>query len=283
MRLSGLSSQQSYPERVRQIHHVDPEKRTWLVCPTNHFTLPALIITAVVPWGRTINLFGRDIHLYLANPNIGVLYIMAVTSLSVYGITLAGWSSNNKYATLGGLRSTAQMISYEISLGLSLVGVLMISGTLSLNQIVQQQSTVWNVVWQPLGFVLYFICSIAETNRLPFDLPEAETELVAGYGTEYSSLKFALFYMAEYINIITVSAISSTVFLGGYQGPFGLFPGVHWLILKMLVIIFVFMWMRGTLPRFRYDQLMRFGWKVLLPLALINIFVTAVVIVVLGK
>jgi len=148
--------------------------------------------------------------------------------------------------------------------------------------IVQKQSFIWNIVWQPLGFIIYFIAAVAEVNRLPFDLPEAETELVAGYQTEYSSLKFALFYMAEYINMLTVSAIASTMFLGGYQGPFGIFPGVHWLILKIMFFIFVMMWMRGTLPRFRYDQLMGFGWKVLLPLALANIFITAIVMVVLG-
>jgi NADH-quinone oxidoreductase subunit H len=166
---------------------------------------------------------------------------------------------------------------------LALVGVLMVSGTLSLTQIVQQQSSIWNVLWQPLAFVIYVICALAEINRLPFDLPEAETELVAGYQTEYSSLKFALFYMAEYINMLTVSAIASTMFLGGYQGPFGIFPGVHWLILKMMAFIFLFMWIRGTLPRFRYDQLMSFGWKVLLPLSLANVFVTAVVLVLYGK
>jgi NADH-quinone oxidoreductase subunit H len=175
------------------------------------------------------------------------------------------------------------MISYEISLGLAFVGVLMISGTLSLSQIVQQQASVWNVVLQPLGFVIYFICALAETNRLPFDLPEAETELVAGYGTEYSSLKFALFYMAEYINIVTVSAVAATLFWGGYQGPCGSLPGPHWLIIKILVFIFVFMWIRGTLPRFRYDQLMRFGWQVLLPLSLVNIFLTALVLVIIGR
>jgi NADH-quinone oxidoreductase subunit H len=243
----------------------------------------ALLAWAVIPLNQSITVGGYTINFYLADVNIAVLYLLAIGSLGVYGIVLGGWSANNKYSLLGGLRSTAQMISYEISLGLALVGVLMVSGTLSLAQIVTQQATIWNVLWQPLGFVIYFICAIAETNRLPFDLPEAETELVAGYGTEYSSLKFALFYMAEYINIVTVSAIAATLFWGGYQGPFGIFPGVHWLILKMLVFIFFFMWMRGTLPRFRYDQLMSFGWKVLLPLALANIFITAVVMVIIGR
>jgi len=175
------------------------------------------------------------------------------------------------------------MISYEVSLGLALVGVLMINGSLSLVDIVNQQATIWNVVWQPLGFIIYLVAATAEINRLPFDLPEAETELVAGYQTEYSSLKFALFYMAEYINMTTVCAIAATMFLGGYQGPFGLFPGVWWLVIKILFFIFVLMWVRGTLPRFRYDQLMRFGWQVLFPLALVNIFITAIGLVLLGR
>ena len=243
----------------------------------------AILAWAVIPLHPSWTIGGYTINFYLADINVAVLYLLAVGSLGVYGIVLGGWSANNKYSLLGGLRSTAQMISYEVSLGLALVGVIMISQTLSLSQIVQQQSTIWNVVWQPLGFIIYFICGVAETNRLPFDLPEAETELVAGYGTEYASLKFALFYMAEYLNMITVGAIAATLFWGGYQGPFGILPGVHWLVLKILVFIFILMWMRGTLPRFRYDQLMRFGWKVLLPLSLANIFITAVVLVLIGK
>ena len=240
----------------------------------------ALLGWAVMPLNPAITLFDYKINFQIADVNVALLYVLAIGSLGVYGIVLGGWSSNNKYSLLGGLRSTAQMISYEISLGLSLVGVLMISGTLNLGKIVEQQSLVWNVVWQPLAFILYLICALAEVNRLPFDLPEAETELVAGYQTEYASLKFALFYMAEYINLMTMSAIASTMFLGGYQGPFGLFPGVWWLIIKMLAIIFVCMWIRFTLPRFRYDQLMAFGWKVLLPLALANVFITAIVMVI---
>lgn len=243
----------------------------------------ALLAWAVIPLNPSITLGGWKIDFYVADVNVGVLYLLAIGSLSIYGIVLGGWGANNKYSLLGGLRSTAQMISYEVSLGLALVGVLMVSGTLNMVQIVEQQSTYWNVLWQPLGFVIYLVCAAAEVNRLPFDLPEAETELVAGYQTEYASLKFALFYMAEYINMLTVSAIAATLFLGGYQGPFGLFPGVHWLILKIALFIFGLMWMRGTLPRFRYDQLMRFGWKVLMPLALANILVTAVVLVILGR
>ena len=243
----------------------------------------ALLAWAVIPLNPPVTFGDYTIHFQIADINVAVLYLLAIGSLSVYGIVLGGWGANNKYSLLGGLRSTAQMVSYEISLGLSLVGVLMISQTLSLTKIVEQQSAWWFVIFQPVAFVIYFICMLAETNRLPFDLPEAETELVAGYQTEYSSLKFALFYMAEYIHMLTVSAIASTMFLGGYQGPFGFLPGVHWLFIKIMFFIFLFMWIRGTLPRFRYDQLMRFGWKFLLPLSLANVFVTAVVLVWLGK
>jgi NADH-quinone oxidoreductase subunit H len=235
--------------------------------------ITALVAFAVIPLGPPIEIFGYKITLQMADINIAVLYLLAVGSLSVYGIVLAGWSSNNKYALLGALRSAAQMVSYEISLGLALVGVLMLSGTLSLTQIVEQQRGLWNIVWQPLGFVLYFIAAIAETNRLPFDLPEAETELIAGYHIEYSSIKFAFFFMGEYINMITVSSIAVTLFFGGYLGPFA--PGIWWFALKVAVFLFIFMWLRGTFPRLRYDQLMNLGWKVMLPLALLNILITA--------
>ncbi len=254
---------------------VTPDKADKLV-----FTLaPALAVTtalvafAVIPLGPPVNLFGYRLDLFIADVNIAVLYLLAVGSLGVYGIVLAGWSSNNKYALLGALRAAAQLISYEITLGLALVGVLMLSGTLSLTQIVEQQRGGWNILLQPLGFILYFIAAIAETNRLPFDLPEAETELIAGYHIEYSSIKFAFFFMAEYINMITVSSIAVTLFFGGYLGP--LADGVWWFALKVLIFLFVFMWLRGTLPRLRYDQLMNLGWKVMLPLALFNILFTA--------
>jgi NADH-quinone oxidoreductase subunit H len=243
----------------------------------------ALIAWAVIPVHPSAEIFGYHVDFYIADVNVALLFILAMGSLGVYGIVLGGWGSNNKYSMFGALRSTAQMISYEVSLGLALVGVLMINGSLSLVDIVNQQATIWNVVWQPLGFIIYLVAATAEINRLPFDLPEAETELVAGYQTEYSSLKFALFYMAEYINMTTVCAIAATMFLGGYQGPFGLFPGVWWLVIKILFFIFVLMWVRGTLPRFRYDQLMRFGWQVLFPLALVNIFITAIGLVLLGR
>jgi NADH-quinone oxidoreductase subunit H len=253
--------------------------------------IPALIITAVVPWGRSITLFGRQINLYLADVNVGILYLGAVASIAVYGIVLAGWSSNNKYALMGGLRSTAQMISYELALGLSFVSVTLLAGSMSLVDIVEAQGAhgflswiVWNLS-QPLGFIIFLIAVIAETNRSPFDMPEAEQELTAGYHVEYSGMKFALFFMAEYIKIIAVSMITATLFLGGYLGPFvDQLPwlGPIYLFLKTVIMIFVFIWVRATFPRFRYDRLMAFGWKVMLPLALLNVFIAAVITVLVG-
>lgn len=242
----------------------------------------ALVAFAVIPIGPTITLFGQAIPLQLADVNAGILFVLGATSLGVYGIVLAGWSSNNKYSLLGGVRSSAQMVSYELSLGLGLIGVLMITGSLRLSDIVSAQQHVWFIFLQPLGFIIYFISAIAETNRAPFDLPEAEHELVAGYHTEYSGLKFALFQMAEYINMITTSAITTTLFLGGWHGPFGLVDGPWWFFIKVFVLICLFIWLRATLPRMKYDRLMRFGWRVLLPLALLNIVLTAVGVLVLG-
>ena len=244
--------------------------------------LPALIIWAVVPWGTSITISGREIPLYLADINVGALYIMAVASIAVYGIVIAGWSSNSKYPLLGSLRSTAQIISYELSLGLAFVGPIMLSNSMSMVSIVEkQQETAWFIVLQPLGFVIFFLAVLAEINRAPFDMPEAEQELVGGYHTEYSGMKFALFFMAEYIKMIAVSAIAATLFLGGYSGPW--VESIPWLgpiylLLKIFILLFVFIWIRGTLPRFRYDRLMAFGWKIMLPAALINVFLTAVVI-----
>ncbi len=256
--------------------------------------IPALIIWAVIPWGDTVTIMGRKISLVLADINVGVLYLMAVASIAVYGIVIAGWSSNSKYPLLGGLRSTAQMISYELTLALSFVVPILLAGAvnvedinpMSLVDIVRaQRESVWFVVYQPLGFVIMMIAALAEVNRAPFDMPEAEQELVGGYHTEYSGMKFALFFMAEYIKMMAVSAIGATLFLGGYLGPFvGRFPwlGPIYLLIKIAVLLFWMIWMRGTLPRFRYDRLMAFGWKVLLPLALLNVFATAVGIVLLG-
>jgi NADH-quinone oxidoreductase subunit H len=253
--------------------------------------VPALIITAVVPWGRQVTVFGYTINLYLANVNVAILYLGAIASISVYGIVLAGWSSNNKYAMMGGLRSTAQMISYELALGLSFVSVTLLAGSMSLVDIVEAQGAhgflgwlVWNLS-QPLAFIIFIIASMAETNRAPFDMPEAEQELTAGYHTEYSGMKFALFFMSEYIKIIAMSMIASTLFLGGYLGPFinqAPWLGPIYLFIKTVIIVFVFIWVRATFPRFRYDRLMAFGWKVLLPLALLNVFIAAVITVLVG-
>jgi NADH-quinone oxidoreductase subunit H len=253
--------------------------------------IPALIITAVVPWGRVITVFGRQINLYLADVNVAILYLGAVASISVYGIVLAGWSSNNKYAMMGGLRSTAQMISYELALGLSFVSVTLLAGSMSLVDIVETQGAngllgwvVWNLS-MPLGFIIFLIAGMAETNRSPFDMPEAEQELTAGYHTEYSGMKFALFFMAEYIKIIAISMIASTLFLGGYLGPYvDQLPwlGPIYLFIKTLIMIFVFIWVRATFPRFRYDRLMAFGWKVLLPLGFLNMFIAAIITVLRG-
>jgi len=252
----------------------------------------ALTTIAVVPFGHTIELFGKLISLQITDVNVGILYILALTSLGVYGITLSGWSSNSKYSLFGGIRSSAQMISYELSMGLSVVGIILITGSLSLQDIVlHQYGWKWNLVLQPLGFIIFLVASFAETNRSPFDLPEAEPELVGGYHTEYSSMKFALFFLAEYANMIVASTVIATLYLGGWQFPylqtFGL-PPMLVSILQVLVfcskvafLVFFFIWVRWSLPRFRYDQLMNLGWKVMLPLSILNIIVTAILVSVL--
>ena len=247
----------------------------------------------VIPVGPPTDFFGllpRQIPLTVADVNVAVLVIFAVTSMGIYGIVLAGWSSNSKYSLLGGLRSSAQMISYELSYGLALASVLVIANSFSLQDIVNQQAGYWFGVipkWfiflQPLGFSIYMIAGIAETNRAPFDFPEAEQELVAGYHTEYSSMSFALFFLAEYVNMVTVSAVATNLFLGGWHGP--LLPawlGFLWFALKASAILFFYLWLRWTMPRFRYDQLMSFGWKVLLPLAVVNLLVTAAGVIYFG-
>lgn len=252
----------------------------------------ALTTIAVVPFGHHIELFGRMIALQITDVNVGILYILALTSLGVYGLTLSGWSSNSKYSLFGGIRSSAQMISYELSMGLSIVGIVLITGSLSLQDIVlHQHGWMWNMVLQPLGFIIFLVASFAETNRAPFDLPEAEPELVGGYHTEYSSMKFALFFLAEYANMIVASTVIVTLYLGGWQFPylqtFGL-PPIAVAILQVLTfcfkvafMVFFFIWVRWSVPRFRYDQLMNLGWKVMLPLSILNIIVTAIVISVL--
>jgi NADH-quinone oxidoreductase subunit H len=241
---------------------------------------------AVVPFGAETTLFGwvpDGIRLQVADVNVAILVVFAVASMGVYGIVLAGWSSNSKYSLLGGLRSSAQMISYELSYGLALASVLLLANSLSLTEIVNRQAgnwwqvlPRWYVFLQPVGFLVYMTAGIAETNRAPFDFPEAEQELVAGYHTEYSSMTFAMFFMAEYINMVTVSAVATDLFLGGWHGPF--LPeslGWIWFLIKVSAILFFYVWMRWTLPRYRYDQLMSFGWKVLLPVAVVNLLVTA--------
>src|SRR5437868_681873 len=242
--------------------------------------MAALAAFAVIPIGPTITLGGRPIELVIQDMPVALLYLIGFSSLGVYGVVLGGWSSGSKYSLLGALRGGAQVVSYELVLGLALVGVVLISGTLSVSQIVIDQSRlVPYVILQPLGFLLYFTAAIAETNRAPFDLPEAEQELVAGYHTEYSGFRFALYYIAEYVNLLTASAIAATLFFGGYLGPFNLLNGPWWLLIKMTVFAFVFVWLRATLPRLRYDQLMRLCWGGLLPLGLLNVLVTAVLVV----
>ena len=255
----------------------------------------ALSTFAVIPFGNTIELFGQHIKLIVADVNIGILYILALASIGVYGLTLAGWSSNSKYSLLGGLRSSAQLISYELSMGLSIIGVLMIAGSLRLDQIVLHQTSyvggwlpAWNIFVQPLGCVIFVASAFAETNRLPFDLPEAEPELVGGYHTEYSGMKFGMFMLSEYINMITSSALITTLFLGGWHLPFAETWNLSPLILSLLqiaafvakvsMVIFFFIIVRWTIPRFRYDQLMNLGWKVLLPFAILNVVATGLII-----
>ncbi len=257
------------------------ERLTYALAPIIAF-VPALLSFAVIPFGKPVSLSGHQINMVISDLNIGILFIFAVTSLGVYGIVLAGWSSGSKYSLLGGIRSSAQMISYEVSYGLSIIGVLLVAGTLSLNELVAQQASFfhWFIFRQPVGFVLYIICAIAETNRAPFDLPEAESELVAGYHTEYSSLRFAMFYIGEYANMIAVSCVATTLFFGGWQGP--ILPPIIWFIFKVFLFMSLYIWLRATLPRLRYDQLMSLGWKVLFPLALLNVMVTALVIRILN-
>jgi NADH-quinone oxidoreductase subunit H len=245
----------------------------------------AISSIAVIPFGNWVDIGPWGTYLQITDLNIGLLVVLGITSMGVYGVALAGWSSNSKYSLLGGLRASAQMISYEVSLGLSLVGVLIVAGSLSLRDIVDAQRHLhWNIFLQPGAFFIYIISAYAETNRTPFDLPEAESELVAGYHTEYSAMKFAMFFMAEYANMVTVACLATLMFFGGWLGPvFGppilqMILPVIWFCLKVFFFMFLYVWVRWTLPRFRYDQLMAFGWKVLLPLAVANIVVTALIV-----
>ncbi len=251
--------------------------------------LIACLTSAVIPWGPDIVINGQVFSLQMADVNIGILYIFAIVSIGVYGIMIGGWASNNKYALLGAVRASSQMISYELAMSLSIITIVMMSGSLSMRDIVnQQQGFNWNIWYQPLGFIIFLICAFAETNRSPFDLPECETELVGGYHTEYSSMKLGFYLFSEYINMFISGAVMATLFLGGYHFPFidklGLSPNafafVSFLVLfaKITFFGFIFMWVRWTLPRFRYDQLMRLGWKALIPLAILNVLITGVVI-----
>jgi NADH-quinone oxidoreductase subunit H len=248
--------------------------------------MTAMMTSAVIPWGGAIELFGRKIDLQIADVNIGVLYVFGVVSLGVYGIMIGSWASNNKFSLLGGLRAASQIISYELAMGISMIALLMITGTLSLKEMVGlQQANYWNIVYQPLGFLIFLICAFAECNRTPFDLPEAENELIGGYHTEYSSMKLGFFLFSEYINMFISSVIMSTLYFGGYDIPFineaAMFSpnvvallGIAALMVKTAFFIFVFMWVRWTIPRFRYDQLMYLGWRILIPLALLNMLAT---------
>lgn len=242
--------------------------------------IPAIMIFAVIPFGPPLTLFGREVTQQVIDLNVGLLFFLAFSSIAVYGVALGGWSSNSKYSLLGGIRGLAQLISYEIPLGLSLVPVVMLARSFQLSEIVAAQQSCWFIVYQPLAFIIFLISIFAECKRIPFDLPEAEGELVAGFHTEYSGMRFGLFFVGEYINIIVLGALAATFFLGGWHGP--LLPPVVWFLIKVLAVAFLFIWVRGTLPRMRYDQLMHFGWKILTPLALVNILATGWFIVLKG-
>jgi NADH-quinone oxidoreductase subunit H len=254
--------------------------------------VPALIVFAVIPFDDEASLFGWKIPLFITDVNVGLLYVVSVSSIGVYGLILGGWASNSKYPLLSSLRASAQLISYEVAVTMALVSMILMAGTLSLVQIVEAQRAagLWYVFVQPVAFGIFFIGGLAETNRAPFDLPEAESELTGGFHTEYSGMRFALFFLAEYLNMIVVSSVATTLFLGGYLRPFpgvawlsflDVVPGALWFLGKTFVFIYVFLWVRATLPRYRYDQLMRLGWKVLIPLAIANVVLTAVAKVVL--
>lgn len=258
------------------------DRPVYLIAPVVAM-LPAFLAFSVIPFGTGVTLFGREVRFQLADPHIGVLWVLAMGSLGVYGVVLAGWSSGSNYPLLGAVRSSAQMISYEIGMSLALVSVLMYSGSLRMSEIVAAQERIWNVIPQFPAFVVYLVAGLAETNRPPFDLPEAESELVAGFHTEYSGIRFALFYLGEYVNTVTVASVAVTLFLGGWRGPAPdvlpwLWPTV-WFLAKVLAIVYVYVWVRATLPRIRFDRLMAFGWKVLIPFGLLWVLATGAVVV----
>jgi NADH-quinone oxidoreductase subunit H len=278
-----------------EIIPADASKALFILGPSLAL-LTACIGSAVIPWGENVLIADRLVSLQVTDVNVGILYIFGVVSLGVYGIMIGGWASNNKFSLMGAVRAASQSISYEIPMGLSIIALLMATNTLSMKEIAEQQHGAnWNVLYQPLGFIIFLVCSFAETNRTPFDLPECETELVGGYHTEYSGFKMGAFMFAEYLNMFLASAVMSTIYFGGYN-----YPGMDWvnemtgptigpllgmgvLFLKIFVFIFFFMWVRWTVPRFRYDQLMNLGWKVLIPLAIANIVITGIVITFVDK
>ena len=256
--------------------------------------MTAIMTSAIVPWGDKVHFFDRDIPLQIANVDVGILYIFGVVSMGVYGIMIGSWASNNKFSLMGGLRAASQIISYELAMGISLIALILVTGNLSLKEMVlQQQAGNWNIIYQPLGFLIFLICAFAECNRAPFDLAEAESELIGGYHTEYSSMKLGFYLFAEYINMFISSVVMSTLFFGGYDCPFvneanfspniAALIGIAALMTKVVAFLFFFMWVRWTLPRFRYDQLMNLGWKILIPLALVNMLVTGGVVLYLTK
>lgn len=253
------------------------DKPLYIIAPIIVITA-SIAMAAVIPFGDRIYLFGREIKLVIADIDVGLLYLFAVASLGEYGVVLGGWSSGNKYGVIGSLRAAAQMISYEVSLGLAVIGVLILAGSLRLTDIVNAQKDMWFIVYQPFAFILYMVCAFAELNRAPFDMPEAESELACGFNIEYSSMKFALFFFAEYIHMLAVCALATTLFLGGWHGPY--LPGTIWFLIKVFILVFVFIWVRATYPRLRYDQIMMLGWKFLIPLTILNLLVTAFVVAV---
>ena len=278
-----------------EIIPTDSSKALFILGPSLAL-LTSLIGSAVIPWGESIQIADRLVSLQIADVNVGILYIFGVVSLGVYGIMIGGWASNNKFSLMGAIRAASQSISYEIPMGLSIIALLMATNTLSMKEIAEQQHGMnWNIFYQPLGFIIFMICSFAETNRTPFDLPECETELVGGYHTEYSGFKMGAFMFAEYLNMFLASAVMSTLYFGGYNYPgmdwvnsmlgslFGPLIGMGVLLFKIFAFIFFFMWVRWTVPRFRYDQLMNLGWKVLIPLAIANIVITGIVITIFDK
>ena len=291
----GLLQPIADPIKLLLKEDIIPERADrWIFALAPIITLiPAFIVYAVLPFGSAINILGKPVTLYITDLNIGVLFVLSISSVGVLGIILGGWASNSKYPLLGALRSAAQMVSYEVALGFSILGVLMLAGSLSLVKIVEAQKAAgaWYVFYQPLGFLLFFVCGVAETNRAPFDLPEAESELVAGFHTEYSGFRFSLFFLAEYANMITVSAMAVTLFWGGWlrpfpswHGPFGILDYLDipflWFVIKVVIFLYFYLWFRASWPRYRYDQLMKLGWQFLLPLSMANVILTAILMLV---